>query len=810
MNRSSRSLASYPRRRIGAWSLVVACMVSGSEAFAQVRGKLRVEAPSSSSFVLHGTLPVRANTFPRPDGKVPLQVRDSNGALVPTQVQAVSRFASGAAGCDVVEVVARVKVPGGALPGSTLTYDVVESPQAPGTFSMDPGLDALLENSGSLILVATDALGHRYRLDLLAGMNSPSSSSTLEVRANGSQMVRLRTHGVLMPVGPQVGAPGGALPHLFGAHAYLTLWRDRPEFNLDLRIHNGMAGLNKSVPGDDALSTVYFKSLSLFVRNGWRAHFDVNDPALGTPINNGGWTVYPLVQGLANGKVHFMPRQGEMHRRLAIAPIGLEDEARDLVEQKGLGFAMRGLAPDSSELWSWWNDATAGYGTQRHVLPKLDFMPASQLDGMLSGEYWGVRTALETGNPGPFPILSPVLGWAHPWGISYGGATGGAEIYLYDGLTVAERGSRLGILTAQMCARMHAERMPLQLWKQDGNPVEVSDVLVQGPSFPYVPMNYYVVLLNGPDPFGFDKAPLHQIQAVQQAGQQPPYESQLAGFSPIDVQHYVRYTRSIKTLIWLSNDQLARDELRHAAGIAHLSYHQYPVNTGGVPAASGILGAEQFVQANPGRGLNFGRGEAWCLDTIVAWYSLADDAWRNNMQRFLERVADLVANGQVPCTGFVQASQVSGWLGGQYRARSNPECAIADHVLWGLKERVFKGVDPARTAQTEMVIREATYGMIGPQGWSTQSNAPWFNVAVTQIGPSYMPFCTGLPPGGADGGGDNYQSWSSFAYGWELTGDPIFLQRATAMSGGGNLLQNLQNGGVDNLQNKAALLATLQ
>jgi hypothetical protein len=361
-----------------------------------------------------------------------------------------------------------------------------------------------------------------------------------------------------------------------------------------------------------------------------------------------------------------------------------------------------------------------------------------------------------------------------------------------------------------MCARMHAERMPLQLWKQNGDPVEVRDVLVQGPNFAYVPMNYYVVLLSGPDPFGFDKAPQFQIQAVQQGGLQPPYESQLAGYSPIDVQHFVRVTRSLKTLVWLANDQLAVDELRHAAGIAHLSYHEYAVNSSGLPAASGILGAEQFVAANPGKGLNFGRGEAWSLDAIVAWYALADDAWRAPMRRYFERVSDLVANGQVPCTGFVQASPVSGWLGGLFRSRSNPESAIADNALWAIKERVFKGVDAGRVAQTESVIRDAAYGMIGPLGWSTQANAPWFNVAVTSLGAPYVPYCLSLPSGGAGGGGDNYQSWCSFAYGWELTGDPIFLQRATAMSGGGNLLQNLMSGGVDNLQNKAALLATLQ
>lgn len=809
MNRSSRSLASCPRRTFGAF-LVVASMALGGSAAAQLRGVLRTDAPQVDSFVLHGTLPVRPGTFPRADGKVPFQVRDSDGNLVDTQVQSVSRFADPSLGSDVVEVLARVKRPPGAAPGQQISYQVVASPQDPKKFAVDPELNALLNTSGSLILVATDAFGHRYRLDLLQALNQWTPTSSVEIRHNGSQAVRLRTHGVLLPVSQQIGAPGGALPHMFGAHAYLTLWKGTPAFNLDLRIHNGMAGLAKWTPHDDALSTVYFKSLSLFVRNGWRAQFDVDDPGMGAPGNSNGYTVYQLIAPQSDGSMHYMPRQGEMHRRLALAPVGMETAARSLVAMEGQGFATRGNAPDGTQLWSWWNDQTAGYGPQRHVLPKLDYMPAGSLDGMLAGEYQGVRDSLESGQVGPFPILATALGWAHPWGIPYGGATGGAEIYLYDGVRVAERASRLGLLTAQMCARMHAERTPLQLWKLDGDPVEVRDVLVQGPGFKYVPMNYYVTLLNGPDPFGFDVAPTFQVQAVQQAGQQPAYENELAGYSPIDVQHYVRVTRSLKTLAWLSNDQLAFDELHHAAAIAHLSMHEFPVNSGNVPSATGILGKEQFVAANPDRGFNWGRGEAWTVDALVSWYALADDGWRQHMRSYFQRVADLVAKGQVPCSGMIEAQQINAWLGGKYRARSNPEHAIIDNSMWGLKERVFRGVDGARFAQTENVIRESAYGMIGPLSWSNQLNAPWWVMAVGETSPPYNPFCTSVPLDGVEGGGDNYQSWCSFGYGYELTGDTTFLQRATAMSGGGNLLFNLQNGGVDNIQNKAALLATLQ
>ena len=62
---------------------------------------------------------------------------------------------------------------------------------------------------------------------------------------------------------------------------------------------------------------------------------------------------------------------------------------------------------------------------------------------------------------------------------------------------------------------------------------------------------------------------------------------------------------------------------------------------------------------------------------------------------------------------------------------------------------------------------------------------------------------------GNQGNVDTYQVWSTFAYGYELTGDQVFLQKAAEM------LQRDLNPGLfddrlDNIHNRAALIALLQ
>ena len=60
---------------------------------------------------------------------------------------------------------------------------------------------------------------------------------------------------------------------------------------------------------------------------------------------------------------------------------------------------------------------------------------------------------------------------------------------------------------------------------------------------------------------------------------------------------------------------------------------------------------------------------------------------------------------------------------------------------------------------------------------------------------------------------DTFQDWNSFAYGYELTEDPVFLRFAQTQMGAqnfGELVFRLHDAGTENLQNRAALLALVQ
>ena len=41
---------------------------------------------------------------------------------------------------------------------------------------------------------------------------------------------------------------------------------------------------------------------------------------------------------------------------------------------------------------------------------------------------------MASGSAGNYPLKSAALGWAQPWGVAYGGMSGGDEINIFDGL----------------------------------------------------------------------------------------------------------------------------------------------------------------------------------------------------------------------------------------------------------------------------------------------------------------------------------------------------------------------------------------
>jgi hypothetical protein len=787
-------------------------LIPGSEI-----GALEVVLPQAQSFVLHGTLPLAPGIFPLQSNQTPLGVLDYDGTPLPAQLEIVSRYPSAQDGADVVEVLARVRRDPAKSPGQRAQYRIAALsnpftvPSAPsgmaaltsGPLDLPSSVEQLVSNPSGILISARDCFAHVYFAQPLAGGGSKT------VLRHGFAKSTVRSYDVMQPIAP-VGGAQGTLDHLFGVHAYVSTYAGEPVVGLDLRITNGHDGHSASAL-DNPLGKVYFDGLYVTVPNGWALVHDVDDPAIGTPFVLNNETVFPIVAPLANDKLHVMPSQGQFHRRMALVPVGQEQRAIDLLDRKGLGFARRGSsAPDAPAWLSWWNSASARYLPQRTLLPSLEHVGIGNIRNTLANEYGVLLGHMQNGtSSGNYPIASGVLGWAHPYGVSYGGMTGGAEIHIAEGVETLESASVEGYLNYELTHRMHSERHPNVLYALDGEPTSVEDWVIDFVGGDYVPMFFYMALLPGNDPFGFDEVEQFQVQAVAGQGRQPAYEGALLGFAPHDEQHLIRYTRSAKALVWMGNDDIAKDDLRMQAELFRLSWHPYFNTENQHLQSTGMAFARKTANDYPHKGLDLGRGEGWGIDVTCAAYSTSSNAWRAQVRPWFDLVPELFRDGQT-CAGFLQATFSGQMLGGQYRARQSIEAAILDNALRGVLESVYQGEHAQKVAILKLVLTEAAYGMISPLAWDEVQHAPWSVSATGPFDINLPVYCSSLPADAHSAWVDNYQCWPTLGFAHELTGASAFLSRATEMAGGGVLLDKLQQGGLSNMPNRASLLALMQ
>jgi len=783
---------------------------------------LETRAPIATEFLLRGTMPVPRNMFPRADGRLPFAVRDFDGDLVVTQTEVVTRFPDASAGADVVELIARVHRDPGIAPGAMLSYQVVFAPRPPRPEDplQDPEIPQtvrdLFQDPNGIVISAYDCFGNRYTSKPLDG------TGQLDVVRRGPVQTELRVYQTMMPVAP-VSGPNGTLPHFFGVHAYISMLRGAEVLGLDLRFSNGHDGNDQTTALDDPLDKVYFERIEVSLPARWTLHQQFEDPFFGDEHFASGRSLRDLVLPMAGGRMHVLRWQGQFHRRLMIAAREerASTEALGYLNCAGQAFTARGFdAGDEHEYWSWWNRATARYFPQRQQLPLLDHVGRDELEQELGNQHDFVAGHLEQGTgDGFYPVLSGALGWGHPYGVSYGGMTSGLEIYMYDGISVAAAASKRGYRMFEALHRMATDRMPTVLYRKDGTPSSVEEWLVENGNADYVPMDHFLTpMLFGshPDPFGFHDAPRFQIDYVQQNGLAAGYEGAHFGFEPHDFQHFVRYTRSAKVLVWLGNDSLAKDDLRMQAENFHLTYHPYRSNAfGGIPS-SGMLRNLEYVAQFPGKGFPFGRGEAWGLDCVEAAYSSADDAWRERKFPWLAQLTELLLDGQASCSGFIQAFVSDKAVDGLYQARQVIEQSITEHALVGLHESVFRRRDPAHAAMLRDILSHSLYAFIGEMSWFPGEFGPWRYTGVGPLDPHLPMWCSRaeMPVGAwTEGDIEAFQDWSSFGYGYALTGDTIFLRFARFQIGApdfSELVRRLQADGTENLENRAALLAWVQ
>jgi len=809
--------------RVLAGLLALALSLPGASAaqtmgqpYERIAAVLETRVPAQTSFLLRGTVPVPRGLYPQRDGRNPFTILDYDGSPTVTQIEVVSRYPREEDGADVVELLARVRRDPAAVTNAPAQYSVALWHQSPPPHG---GLDAypdavrnLIEDPDAIEIATYDCFGNRY-------VARPFAQDHFTVLHRGPVQTEVRLYENLVPEQP---VPGGTLPHLMGVHTYMSFFRNSLAVELDLRFHNAHDGRDPADPQDDALDKIYFQRLELSIPEDWVLQQDFPDPLFGAEHIANGRRIVQIVGPNPGGGLHVMRWQAQFHRRLIMT---LDREgplaaARSQLDGAGRAFAVRGFDEIGREYFSWWNSETARYYPQRALLPLLDHIGRNALDAEIAGDLSQVAGHLRNGTgTGNYPVSAGQLGWGHPYGVSYGGMTSGLEINCFDGMETAAAASPAGLQFFLALHRMATDRQPNALYQGNGDPSSVEEWLTRGNGIDYVPFEHFVVpLVSGsrPDPFGVRSAPRFQVDYVVANGLQPPYEAAHLGFDPHDYQHFVRYTRAAKVLAWLANDSLAKDDLCMQAENFNLSFHQYPNNSTGGAQSSGFLSMKRGVEAHPGKGCPYGRGEAWGLDTVSATYSCGSKEWRAGKRPWLRAQMDMLLQAQGTCNGFIQAQVSSKAVDGKYRARQLIEQSLTENALAGVHESVFREADPTYAQLVRDVLTRSLRAFISEMAWFPGQTGPWRYTGVGPIDINLPVWCSrGEMPADAVTIGDieTYQDWCSFAYGYELTRDGDFIRFARTQSGAADLADlgaRLKAAGTNNLENRAALLALVQ
>jgi hypothetical protein len=536
------------------------------------------------------------------------------------------------------------------------------------------------------------------------------------------------------------------------------------------------------------------------------------DQAFGTPYSAGlGMTAWPIAKNPPAGKMHVIGQGFQFHRRFVIVNGSSVQPGVDYAVRHGLAFCRPGTSPTGEPLWSWWNQDTPNYFPQRHRLPEFSTLSMASVQQYETGKFNYIAEKLATGSAGAPPLTSTALGWAHPYGQAYGGVTGGGGIVLYEGVPTAWAAARNGYRYLEILHRMQMDRQRNVVLDSDGSAATLDEWVQIGPGGPYFPGNIYMTVLPGYDPFGWQTAPTYQSTFVQNAGLAPDYQYELLLYDPYDLQHLIRATRAAKALAWLGNDPLAKDDLLNQAALVELSYNMAANDPYGQTVPTGMLADHQFVSTYSGIGFEFSRAEGWGVDTMSAAFAVAPVAWREARRDWFDDLVDVVATGQAQCSGFITAEESPKILYGKYRSRQTYSHAIVENGLWGVWRSAYVGTGSMREQLLEDVLRKTLYALVDPKYWDPVKQAPYQQAAVGPLNVAQPLYCTALPTDGLSlGDWDTYQCWSSFAYGFELTLDPVFLIYASWLIGDVDLGSELAAQGISNIGNMAALHALAQ
>jgi hypothetical protein len=635
---------------------------------------------------------------------------------------------------------------------------------------------------------------------------------SLRITKSGPWLRERRVYATMAPFGP-ASSQGPPLPHFLGVHAYIREHAGAETLDLDLRLNNGaISGSRAPTALESTLGIVYWKNLQLVLPKEWTAVSEVGDPFLGDSFVEGDSRVLTFVKPYAGGALHMMGPQAQLERRFVIVRAGKEEPKEARVDASlfdpGLAFCGRG-----ENLWSWFEDATARYFPQRGQLGSLDFVKQRSLSGKAAirarsrANLAALRQGLETGTPKGYYVTASAMGWAHPWFVKEQGSPGGEGIAMYEGHYAAVASSREDFEYLRLLHRMNVCRQPQAAYDHRGDVVGYHAWLDDKGRIPFdFRLNGGIVMPPFLLPCARGPAASTQVYEVVLRQQRPPYDlgnpyvpeggwpsraDCLIAWWPHDDQHYVRWTKQPKALVWLANDSMAKDDLILAAEMYHLHKHESPHLPASWSPGSTLAIMEGLVKAHPHQGLPIGREDAWGIDAMSAAYSVGTEAWRAANRAWFDRMAQLLVDGEMP-TGIVQRflnAQLFGHM--KYAATQTFESLFLMHAMRTMNESVFRGVDDERREALEaIVVRGTEFLFFGPpwtkapNSWQPDPAKPtlyWWGprqaIAVS-MNDNYAtpPFCDEehwgknyFPPDGFGLGVEWYHAWAPLEYAARIT-----------------------------------------
>ena len=741
--------------------IVLAAACSSTALAQKVVARVKVHNAGGAEMtgvVVRGTLPLPEN-YDKPIAG--LALRDG-AKVLQTQVSVLSTYSGSDAAHpvgrpEVVQLAARATLPGGAVK----EFDVVQLPAPAALEAGQPGeaLRAWLAGESPVLVEATDVFGNRYSASVLDPLRR------IETRQAGPVLTEEVYQSILTLSGDQPAPDKPALAGFLRVRAYLTKFAGEEYASLALMIHNGSI--------DHANSDVYYREIRVGVASPagmevWQKNYS---PAAMGGVTTGGertWVTCPPAG--ADGKVFVMPQAGAAVLRLTVyAPAGKE---RALACNERAPF----LVPvPSQEHFSWSNFATARYDSTKYPMPlNVGANAMSEVDGevqkLLSNPWYLEYRKKFSGSP-------PALGHAIPAGPPYQGATGGVGIDYVSGVKAAVTGHNGMIRTHVMLADRQWDRHWANWFYDDGKPYTYGRHLVEvdGRKMLDQPLDKHGV------PSAIVRDPACKAHEDYVKGKDLLSEPGkiLLRFMRHDDQHLCRTFDAVPAA-YLACDPVSRDRLVTLGAQACRTLNIYPIKDSNQPNFGGwtsIYNGYDNTKRNPHRGIHLDRARGWVTHAIGLAYALSQDKQvRADCVMIAAADAEQLAAAQMPAgnVSFKRASTHA--FNKQYDYTSSwEEGGIMTDGARSVMN-ILAAEDPAAAENLRNVyVRVGQW--IAHKAWNDGGKAFGFRVGLRKVG------ATELLEQPVTSGSCNFYMGTPMAVYYELTGDPVFVERLKQMSG---------------------------